>query len=505
MPDAGSFWTSAGLCALLTVVLRGPFLWTALGVDEGGLAFVAQHWARHGSSIYGAQWLDRPPLLLLLVRVAVDADGQTGVRSLGALAAVALVLVVASLARAIDGAHAGAAAAVVCAVLASSIALQAVYTPAELLAAVPATASVLCLLAALRTGPLGTLAWAGALAVAAALVKQSFLDAGLAGIVFLLACAVWRPPGFRLAWVAAWLAGATLPLLAVAIASGLGFVNGDALPYALIGFRVDALHTLRGAGPPLTARATRLALPALASGLAVALVLVPVGLRRVRRDRVVAATLVAWLAGGLAGVAAGGVYWAHYLIEVVPVASVLAGIALARMPARMREVIVGAALTLAFGAAIVAVEYLAEHPPHAVERDVGEYVRAHARAGDTQYVLYARANVLYYGALPTPFPYDWSLMLRVRPGARIALYRLLASARAPTWVVRWQNDEAWRLDRHDIVDRLLRRYYRLAATLAGHTILHRIEPTVVRPSSQRAPTNVRTCAASAPEHPMGAT
>jgi len=260
---AASFRTSVALCAVLAVALRAPFRGTPLGVDEGGLAFVAEHWARRGSSLYGAQWLDRPPLLVLLVRVAVAAGGQTGVRVLGALAAVALVALAALLARAIAGARAGTGAAVVCAVLASSIALQAVYTPAELLAAVPASASVLCLVAALRSGRLAALVAAGALAVAAALVKQSFLDAGLAGMVFLLACVMCRPPPFRPAWVAAWGAGAALPLAAVVLASGLGFVDGGELPYALIGFRVAALHTLGGAGVPLTTRAMRLAVPAL--------------------------------------------------------------------------------------------------------------------------------------------------------------------------------------------------------------------------------------------------
>ena len=219
----------------------------------------------------------------------------------------------------------------------------------------------------------------------------------------------------------------------------------------------------------------RLAVPALLSGLGLALLLAPAGLRRAGRERVIAATLVAWLAGGLAGVGGGGVYWAHYLIEIVPVTAVLAGIALARAPSPVRVAIACVAVVLAAGASFGAVDYLADHRPHAVERAVGRYIHAHARPGDTQYVLYARANVLYYGALPTPFPYDWSLMMRVQTDARPALYRLLASRRRPTWLVPWQNDDAWRLDRGAAVDTLLRRGYRVAATVAGHEILHRVD------------------------------
>jgi 4-amino-4-deoxy-L-arabinose transferase-like glycosyltransferase len=471
----GSFRAVVALSVVLAVVLRAPFFGTPLGVDEGGLAYVAQHWVRHGTSVYGDQWLDRPPLLVLLIRVAVSAGGDAGVRVLGALAATALVVVVALLARAIGGARAGRYAAVAAAVLGSSIALQAVYTPAELLAAVPAAASVLCLILGLRSGRPGFLVAAGALATSAALVKQSFLDAGLAGVVFLTACAVRRPPGFRWAWVVAWAAGAALPALAVLAAAGTGYVGGRDLPYALVGFRVDALRTLAGSGDAAS-RFRGLAMPAAASGLVVAIAFLPAGLRRLRGDPIVAATLVAWLVGGLVGVTGGGTYWSHYLIQIVPVSTVLFGIAIAQMRPAFRVSFAPAAVILACVAAVGATAYVAKHHPHAAERAVGTYIRAHARPGDTQYVLYARANVLHYGGLPTPFPYDWSLMVRAARGARPALYRLLASPRRPTWLVTWQDDDRWRLDRGAIVDGLLRRHYRPAATVDGHVILRRIAP-----------------------------
>jgi hypothetical protein len=475
------FAAAVGLAAVLAVALRAPFFGVPLGIDEGGLAFVADHWVRHGASLYGNQWLDRPPLLVAIVRAAVAAGGVAGVRALGAVAAVALVAVVACLARGLGGERAGRHAALAAAILASSIALGAVYTPAELLAAVPSAASVLCLVTALRGGRLAPLVAAGALATCAALVKQSFLDAWLAGAVFLAACALWRPAALRRAWIAAWAAGAALPLLGILAAAAAGYVDADGLPYALVGFRIDALRTLAGSGPPLPGRLAGLAEPAAASGLAVAIALAPLGLYRLRDDRVIAATLAAWLTGGLAGVCGGGVYWAHYLIELVPVAAVLYGVAIAAVPAAIRAALAVVAVVLASGAALAATGHLETRRPHRVERAVGTYIRAHARPPDTQYVLYARANVLYYGGLPTPFPYDWSLMLRADPGARAARYALLASPRRPTWLVPWQNDDSWRLDPGGRVDSLLRRYYRPAATVDGHAILHSGPP---RPASR---------------------
>jgi hypothetical protein len=178
-------------------------------------------------------------------------------------------------------------------------------------------------------------------------------------------------------------------------------------------------------------------------------------------------------------------YYAHYLIGLVPVSAVLSGLAIAAMPERQRSAVSRAAVALAGTLAAGATAFVAAGQPHRVERAVGAYVRAHARPGDTGYVLYARANVLYYTGLPTPFPYDWSLMLRAQRNARPALYRMLESPRRPTWLVAWQDDDRWRLDRNGIVDALLARDYRPAATVDGHLILHRVAPASRRPEPTR--------------------
>jgi dolichyl-phosphate-mannose-protein mannosyltransferase len=472
----GSFAAAVGACVLLALVLRAPFVATPLGIDEGGLAYVAEHWRAHGTSLYGDLWLDRPPLLLLAVRLAVTAGGAVGVRALGALAAAALVVLAGAIAREVGGAPAGRAAALATAVLASSLALDSVYTPAELLAAVPSAASLLCLLLALRSERARYLVAAGALATSAALVKQSFLDAALAGIVFLLAGARHGPSTARLRAPACWIAGALVPLLAVAVASRAGDLRGGDLPYAMLGFRLDALRALGGDPTTFALHLLGLLASAAASGLGVAACLAATRARRLQLHPRIALTLSAWLVAGLAGVLAGGSYWSHYLIEVVPVTAVAFGLAVAEMTPAVRRVLLGGGVALALGGAVGAGAYVAWRPPHDAEQDVGTYIRAHARPGDTQYVMYARANVLYYAGLRTPYPYDWSLMVRAHPGARRALYGLLASPRRPTWLVTWQDDDRWRLDRGDLVDGLLHRFYRSVAVVAGHRILRSTRP-----------------------------
>ena len=392
-------WTGLVLAGALVLCLglRLPYMDFPLGTDEGGIAFIAKAWGTGHGSLYGAYWVDRPPLLLTLYKLAVPG-GAVGIRVLAALAALALVTATTLLARAVAGDRAARVAAVLSAGLAGSSALTAVFANSELLAAVPACASVGCLVAAHRRGGAAWMAGAGLLAVTALLVKQSFLDAGFAGAAFLVASSV-RDRRPRLGWAGAYLAGALLPLIPVALWLHFAHVRPGDLVYALIGFRIDGLHALSTSGIPLHVRVQRLLVPGAASGLFAMLVIALGGIRRLRGDLVLATTLVAWLAACTTGVLGGGSYWPHYLIQLVAPASVLAGVALAGIHALPRAVVVAALAAMAIIGTIGAVGSTRATRAHSGVVDAGRYVRTHARAGDTQYVMYARANVGYYTGL----------------------------------------------------------------------------------------------------------
>src|SRR4051812_45973223 len=95
-------WSALGGCLLLALLLRAPYLSAPLGRDEGGIAYIAQRWPGGHGSLYGSYWLDRPPLLVGLFKIAV-LGGDRGVRVLGALAAVALGVSVPPVGRAAGG------------------------------------------------------------------------------------------------------------------------------------------------------------------------------------------------------------------------------------------------------------------------------------------------------------------------------------------------------------------------------------------------------------------
>jgi hypothetical protein len=456
-------WTLGG-CLLIVVLMRVPWLAAPLGRDEGGIALLAQHWG--GGSLYGGYWLDRPPLLILLFKLAV-LGGADGVRVLGMVAALALVVAIALLARLLAGPRAAVIAGLLAALLTGSSAIGAVYTPGELLAAVPSTLSVLCLVHAHRSRRTGAVVAAGALAVTAVLIKQSFLDAGFAGVVFVLVSAL-AERDVRIRWPVAYALGTALPLAVVLAWLAVAGVSLSYFAYTMFGFRIDLLHTLSATDLPLVVRMRQLTDPASNTGLTLVVGGAVVGaLSGLRRDRVLFATLAAWLTAGLVGVLCGGSYFVHYLIELVPAGCVLAAAGLALVPAPISAAALAIVAYMALGSADEGFRWLDNHTPHHRELAIGDYIREHARPRDTVYVMYARPNIVYYAGRRQPYPYLWSLMVRVRPDARPRLRRLLASPERPTWLVGWHHPSSWELDPHHALARTLDRGYRLAATVCN--------------------------------------
>jgi hypothetical protein len=109
--------------------------------------------------------------------------------------------------------------------------------------------------------------------------------------------------------------------------------------------------------------------------------------------------------------------------------------------------------------------------PYAQARTIGSYVQLRAEPGQSAYVLYARANVLYYTGLPSPFPYHWALMMGVIPGATHELRELLASSRRPTWIVNQDGPNGYGFDPQGTTRALLARHYLVAGTVCGRGIL----------------------------------
>lgn len=482
------FWLFTSLAVVLAVGLRAPWFGAPLGNDEGGLAYIAAHWQESGPYLYGHSFLDRPPVLVALFGLATETGGTAAVRTIGTVAVALLVVLTALVARELGGPRAGVWGAFIAAILGSSVALGAVFTPAELLAVLPSAASVLLLLVAQRLSRarLVCLALAGCLAIAALLVKQSFGDALFAGVAC-LATGMYigkETRRSRLIDAGAYLAGAATAVLCLELwEAALGAPDG-ATSYALLGFRLDGLGALAGSAGGLPGRfAERLLLPLVGSGLAFVLIWSVVGVRALRGRGVISATVVGWALGGLAGVLLGGSYWSHYLIELIPVAAVTAAVALAVASHRWAGRTAGGLALLAVAATGIGLPVSRATSSAFEAQAVGSSVGEAAHAKDTIYVRYSQANVTYYSGLRNPYPYNWSLMLRAIPEAEHDLRSLLRSAQRPTWIVEWEGSSTYGLDDNGRTAGVLDRRYRPVADPCGYTVLLRRDATRPTPTS----------------------
>jgi hypothetical protein len=238
--------------------------------------------------------------------------------------------------------------------------------------------------------------------------------------------------------------------------------------YGMFGFRIDAASAL--VQNDIGSHLGHLVAPSLRSGLVLWMGLAVAGILSLRDRPAVRAALAAWLIAGVVGVLMGGSYWAHYLIMLIPVTVTGAAVFLATRPR------VGAAVTalIALPVLLIAIQSALSSQPEIFQRDgvlVGRYLRLRAEPGQTGYVMYAKANAMYYSGLRSPFPYHWSLMMRAAPHAQDTLRALLASPRRPTWVVQWQSTRGFNQDKDGRTKLLLQTHYTKVGRVCGRAIL----------------------------------
>ena len=117
---------------------------------EAGFLLVGQQWRPGGTALYGSYWVDRPPLLVTLFRLASDLGGEVPLRLMGCLATAIVVLGCAHVARTIAGHRAAAWAAAMAAGLCVSPLMGGLAVNGELLAAPFVVAGLAAMLTAVR-------------------------------------------------------------------------------------------------------------------------------------------------------------------------------------------------------------------------------------------------------------------------------------------------------------------------------------------------------------------
>jgi hypothetical protein len=464
------------IVVLAVVVLRLLFLFEPLHPDEAGYLLVAQDWHRGGTGLYGHYWVDRPPGLIALFKLASLVGWLPAIRLL-ALPFVALFIVSAAwAAHQVAGVRGARWSAVVAAALMVSPFVGALKADGELFAASFVMLGVALTIAAVyRTaGPSYRLAFlaglAGGLAVA---MKQDFGDALVFATTLVLVSlrqGRMRPrPAYGV--LAAGAAGALVVVGLMVAYSVWDRVGVGRLWYDLYGFRSAVFHVILSHdlfghdGPAF--RALELASLALLSGIVPVLVAL---LREAWRCDFTGPP-IAWGVGvtvivELLSIVAGGGYWSHYLLGLAPMVAFAIGLwgAGVRLLEGLGAFTVGSALLALL---VFATGGLA--PPNA-GRQVGAWLHTVSRPADTATMLYGIQDAQLASGLRSPYPYLWPLPLRTLDPHEALLRAQLTGARAPTWVVVWSGLDQWRLDPQDRTRLDLATHYDFARRVCGHGV-----------------------------------
>lgn len=470
-------WASTGLAVVLAVASRLLFLDVTVYPDEGGYLLVARQLHSGGPFMYGNFFVDRPPLLLALYRLA---DALGGIHSLRLIATLLVVVMIAAASWAgwMIGSSRGARwAAFVAAALAASPLLGTAEADGEILAAPLILLGCTLVLAAVRrTGPPTRQVWyaafAGIASMAALLVKQNFVEGFVFSIVLLTASAaskdLSRPAAARL--LRAYAGGAAIPALAAAVwAVVWGTGLGD-LWFAMYGLRLRALEVIQSQSLTPQSRLTALFVLALESGMGTLGAVYLVAQRRALRrlDPLVVAVTV-MLAVAVTGIALGASYWSHYLIELVP-ALILASASLATSVGRT----VGwgrAAVAIVVVSAIVSVSVTSastQQPSQTVLLE--SWLHSAGRPTDSLFT-YGHANLIEASGLrPSAYPYLWGLLMLVLDPDWTQLSATLNGPHAPTWVVEWNGSAAFGTGDVANLRAALAAHYRLVENLCGSPI-----------------------------------
>ncbi|RNM16256.1 ArnT family glycosyltransferase [Nocardioides pocheonensis] len=453
------------------VALRMLLVARPASPDEAGFLMVASQWHVGGTSLYGNYWVDRPPLLIGLFRIADLAGGLTALRILGALAAAATVWLLASTSGRVFGHRAAGWTAVVAAGLLISPLVGSDAVNGELLAA-PFIALGLRLAVeavysedphAARGAALGT----GLAAVLALLVKQNMADV----VVFAVVC-------WAVAWRTRRITGRALrdllALAAVGGAVGYAVVMLWAMAHgtsplgvyeATYPFRIRAGNVIAATpGNASQLRLGRLGFSALLSaGPLILVAFLAVALRRPRHPAVVWG-LVAAGTYACVSILAGGSYWLHYLVQAIPVVALAAGAISVRTAPVVRVLVPAVVIS-----AVVALVASVASPAPAPGNTVGRAIAASAQPGDTVLSAFGDADIPRATGMSSPYPYLWSLPSRTLDPHMTLLRGILAGPEAPTWVVVRGNHTLQRLEGADIRPMIETRY-RLLDSICGRLV-----------------------------------
>lgn len=464
------------LVVAVSLVLRWPFFGVPLNADEGGYAYVTQRWLDGRGEIYGDLWISRPQGIFLAYGAIFETLG-TSVEAIhtGAwLVGLATTVFVWAFARDWLGRRAAIAAALVFTLINGSPYLEGYTANAEVFMAFPAAIGVWLLLRwsrrQERSWPLFA---AGVMAALATLLKPSGLVMlpVAAAFVWLLGGVSWRTMVARGGWIGGGF------VLGMAPALIHGWLTGwHDFVYASVTYRLEFQSSATVSSAHHWERIQRLIRHCRALMAAVGLL---VGVRWVaglswpplpapamapRVSGVVAEPLFwrtmprteseigglllrLWIVGCLAGIAMGGDWWYHYLIQLAAPISIWLVATLRDLNGLLNRtwrwaatlavvaLLIGQYWVGAIGSPDRISLWLYHRNEIVVADEVAAYLRAHAPPESPVYIAFSQPAISYLADLPSPYRYLYPQELGAIPHAQQDLIAMVESPSRPLYIV----------------------------------------------------------------------
>lgn len=453
------------IVAILTsLAARIPFFTIPMIHDEGGYAYAARGWLEGTGQLYDDLWISRPQGIFALYGLVFEFLG-TGVLALRFTAWVFAALTVYAtwlIGRRWTTPRVANLAAIFAAILLSWPNFEGFTANAEVFMGMPAAFAAFWLLrmAQERWSP-WQLVGVGILTGVSTVLKPS-------GIVMLF-----------VAWAFLWyvdhatrrerLARAGWVLLGTAIVGAITFIHGaflgwDNFFYATVTYRLtlqsSATVTFTGhlwsIGSLTYTSAPLVGIFLLVWAFRARLPLRPVfghvvasgrRLVHIRRPHDAGGLLLmTWTIGAVIGIAMGGDWWSHYMIQAVPpltlwIAWNIDGIYHAIR--RWRRALVVAMMTvlmmLPFGVLIDGTDgmlnTLYDHPGYPAQAEVARYIRDHSDPDDTIYVAFDQASIYYLSDRKPAYRHLYDQELRALPESYADIIGIISGPDRPLYIV----------------------------------------------------------------------
>lgn len=481
------------IAILLSLAARVPFLTIPMIHDEGGYAYAARGWLEGTGRLYDDLWISRPQGIFALYALVFETLGTSvlALRFTAWLFAALTVFAVWLFGRRWTSPRVANLAAILAALLLSWPNFEGFTANAEVFMGMPAAFAAFWLLRMAQTRwSASQLVGVGVLVGLSTVLKPS-------GIVMLpVAWAVlWMVAGsprrerlHRTGWV----------LLGVGIVGAISFIHGyflgwDNFFYATVTYRLTlqssatvslsrhawAIGSLTYHSAPLVglllmtwAFRTRFPLRALLDAASP-----PRRLRMRRPSHPGGLLLATWTIGAVAGIAMGGDWWPHYMIQLVPpVALWLAwnidGFvhALRHWRRALATAMVATLLLLPF--AMIAggrdglLTALYDHPGYPAQAEVAAYIRAHTSPDETIYVAFDQASIYYLSDRKPAYRHLYDQELRALPESYADIIGIISGPDRPVYIISTLHPGPFPDDSRAFW-REVGRYYDLETTIEG--------------------------------------